>query len=120
MFKSSKILNKEGPPGMAFRGGGDMPKEDLDLLFRDKSGMGAIPFIEIAEEKRIWKNAHDLAAVYLAAGRPASLLMMKFMKEFVCQLDLNAKDQTVLCHCMISSKIRYSLLRSRLFWVRKF
>lgn len=69
MFKSSKILNKEGSTVMAFRGGAGMSKKDLDLLFKDKTGMGAIPLIEIPEEKRIWKNAHDLAAVYLSAGQ---------------------------------------------------
>jgi hypothetical protein len=86
IFRNSKVLSKDASSQMIFHASG-MSKSDSKILASDKSGVGAVPLTETPEEKRIWKRTHEWGISHLANGSSVNMLTLRFMDEFVQQLD---------------------------------
>ncbi|RDL36937.1 uncharacterized protein BP5553_04370 [Venustampulla echinocandica] len=85
IFKNSKVLSKEDSSLMIFRGSG-MTQEDMQIFEIDKSGPGRHQFVEVSEERRVWKRTHDLRGTHLANGHLVNALTCKFIGEFISEL----------------------------------
>jgi len=93
IFKSSKVFGKENSTILIFRGSG-MGEADVNIFAQDKSGSGTVPRHDIPDEKRIFKNSHDVGATILASGHAVNILTTKFIDQFIDELDKQPKGQS--------------------------
>jgi hypothetical protein len=84
IFKHSKVLSKKESTMAIFRNTG-MPAGDMNVFSKDTSGWYPNP--DIPDEKRIWKQTHDIGTVHLSGGIPVTILTNKFIEHFTIELD---------------------------------
>lgn len=86
IFRNSKVLTKEASSMLVFKNS-DMKEEDLELLRKDRSGFASTPLIDMPEEKRLWRNTHEVGAAMLGNGTAINVLTSKFVDTFAHALN---------------------------------
>ncbi|KAF4634917.1 hypothetical protein G7Y89_g3177 [Cudoniella acicularis] len=58
-----------------------------DNLTFDKSGLGLKPRTDVPQEKRLWKNTHDIGVTLLGHDKAINALTSEFIEKFTRELD---------------------------------
>jgi hypothetical protein len=82
VFRSSNSLSSDFLVLEVYRKVIGVPKRDLAIYEADKSGSSATPLTSISEEKRIWRQLHQVQHHHLSTSVPLIILTRVFTTEF--------------------------------------